>query len=71
MLTTFPFSNSLVSSPKYHTFPCLSWAYQSNVFSVSSPFTNTRSSTTTTGTPRIILRFRVTSVITVVGSVPS
>src|SRR6266508_89528 len=38
VLTTFPFSYSFVFSPKYHTFPQVSWAYQSKVFSTRWPF---------------------------------
>jgi hypothetical protein len=50
-----------VSSPRYQTFP-VSWAYQSKVFSLSSPSTNTRSSTTTALIPRMRFRSLVTRV---------
>ena len=32
---TLPSSNSAVSSPRYQTFPSVSWAYQSKVSSTS------------------------------------
>ena len=51
MLTTLPSSYSLVFSPKYHTFPRRSWAYQSRVSSTSSPAMKARSRTTTVSTP--------------------
>ena len=37
-VTGLPFSYSVVSSPRYQTLPCWSWAYQSSVSSTSFPF---------------------------------
>src|ERR671938_2160972 len=55
VLTLPFFLYSLEFSPKYHTLPALSWAYQSKVFSVSLPPAHTLSSTTTHFTPIICL----------------
>ena len=52
MPITMPSSSCLDSSPKYQTFPALSWANQSSVSSVSSPSTLTLSWTSTHFTPR-------------------
>ena len=60
MLTTLPSSDSLVFSPKYHTFPRRSWAYQSRVSSTSSPPMKARSRTTTVSTPCTVLVLGVT-----------
>jgi hypothetical protein len=61
VLATLPSSYSLVSSPRYHTFPSRSWAYQSNVSSFSSPPENTRSCTTVASMPWIVLCRSVTT----------
>src|SRR4029453_8451058 len=54
VLTTLPCSSSsLVSSPKYQTFPSLSCAYQSSVTSNGVPLWLATSLTTTQVTPRI------------------
>src|SRR5918995_7307702 len=53
--TTSPFSYSLVVSPRYHTFPHTSCAYQSNVFSTSSPRSLTTSWTTVASMPSMSL----------------
>jgi hypothetical protein len=46
-----PSSYSAVSSPKYHTFPSESWAYQSRVSSTISPSVVTVSRTTRASMP--------------------
>ncbi len=67
--TAMPFSNSRVSSPKYHTLPSASWAYQSNVSSMTTPSSVTVSRTTTVSTP---MTSRVSSVTsTTIRSRPS
>ena len=38
VVTGLPPSYSVVSSPRYQTFPSESWAYQSSVTSTGSPF---------------------------------
>src|SRR5262245_58670988 len=53
VLTTSPFSYSLVSSPRYQRFPAESCAYQSSVSSMVSPSADTRSCTTVAVIPRI------------------
>ena len=50
-LASLPSSNSAVSSPRYHTFPSASWAYQSSVSSTSWPSSVTVSRTTAASTP--------------------
>src|SRR5262245_1447794 len=62
--TTFPFSYSFVSSPRYQTFPQASWAYQSSVISTGSPSSETASWTTRAVTPfaiRFVRRVTVTT----------
>ncbi len=54
VLTTWPFSISFESSPRYQTFPAASCAYQSYVSSISSPSRYTRSRTTVAVTPLTI-----------------
>src|SRR3989344_1684709 len=68
LLTTLPSSYSAVSSPKYHTFPSLSCAYQSFVSSASSLSIKTLSLTTTTFTPRISFASFVTVTSCLTGS---
>src|SRR6266508_2424599 len=63
-LTTLPFSYSLVFSPRYHTFPQVSWAYQSKVFSTRWPFSVTTSWTTVASMPRIFFLLVVTVTVT-------
>ena len=58
-----PFTNSNASSPKYHTFPCLSCAYQSKVVSEGYPSSSTESKTTVAWTPRIVLVLSVTATV--------
>ena len=60
MVTTLPSSNSLVSSPRYQMLPHVSWAYQSNVSSITSPSSVTTSCTTVAGMPRIVFVRSVT-----------
>src|SRR6266498_1134262 len=60
VLTTFPFSYSFVFSPRYHTLPHVSWAYQSKVFSTRWPFSVTTSWTTVASMPRICFAWVVT-----------
>ena len=60
MLTTLPSSNSFVSSPRYQTLPHVSWAYQSNVSSITWSPSVTMSCTTVAGMPRIVFVRSVT-----------
>ena len=63
---TFPFWYSLVSSPRYHTFPALSCAYQSSVTSTKPPPPRrvTVSRSTNASTPWIrFLRFVTSTTI--------
>lgn len=55
MVRSRPSSYSLVASPRYQTFPSLSWAYQSKVSSTSRPSSVTTSWTTVASMPRMVL----------------
>ena len=60
--------SSAVSSPMYQTLPCLSWAYQSQVFSTGFPCTVVMSCTTVQVTPSMTLVWPVAVKTSTVGS---
>ena len=66
-----PWWSSLVPSPMYQTFPCLSWAYQSKVRSTGWPCWETVSRMTVAGTPMIVLVRCVTTSLSVCFVLPS
>ena len=70
-LASFPFSNSAVSSPRYHTLPSASWAYQSRVSSTSSPSSVTVSRTTAASMPLAIWLVLVETVTTTLTIAPA
>ena len=69
--TGFPFSYSVVNSPRYQMFPALSWAYQSSVFSTGLPSSVTTSRTTRAVMPLAISLVRRVTVTTTRCLVPS
>ena len=69
--TGFPFSYSVVSSPRYQMFPSLSWAYQSSVTSTNSPSSVTTSCTTRASMPFAIVFVRSVTVTTTFWFAPS
>src|SRR5919204_3514414 len=71
LVFSLPFSYSAVSSPRYQRLPSASWAYQSYVSSLISPFSVTWSWTTLASTPLAIFFVLSRTVTTTREAVPS